>query len=38
MQAGFDELREIQAASEYNLNALIETVDKIVQRAGDKSA
>ena len=33
-----DELREIQAASEYKLNALIETVDKIVRRDGDKSA
>jgi hypothetical protein len=32
------ELREMQAASEYKLNALIETVDKIVRRNGDKSA
>jgi hypothetical protein len=38
MQAGFDELREIQAASEYKLNALIDTVDKIVRRNGGKSA
>jgi septal ring factor EnvC (AmiA/AmiB activator) len=38
MQAGFDELRGIQAASEYKLKALIETVDKIVQRDGDTSA
>jgi ABC-type transporter Mla subunit MlaD len=38
MQAGFDELREIQANTEYKLNALIETVDKIVRRDGDKSA
>ena len=32
------ELREMQAASEYKLNALIETVDKIVRRNGGKSA
>jgi hypothetical protein len=38
MQAGFDELREIHANTEYKLNALIETVDKIVRRNGDKSA
>jgi hypothetical protein len=38
MEAGFRELREIQASSEYKLNALIETVDKIVRRNGDKSA
>ena len=38
MDAGFRELREIQTATEYRLNALIETVDKIVRRNGGKSA
>jgi hypothetical protein len=38
MGAGFRELREIQAATEYKLNALIDTVDKIVRRNGGKSA
>jgi hypothetical protein len=31
---GFQQIREIQAASEYKLNALIETVDKLVHRNG----
>ncbi len=34
MQEGFRELREIQAAGEYKLNALINAVDKLVQRNG----
>lgn len=33
-KAGFRELREIQANTEYKLNALIETVDKLVRRDG----
>jgi hypothetical protein len=33
-----DELREIQATSEYKLNALIEMVDKIVRRNGGTPA
>ena len=32
--AGFKELREVQAATEYKLNALIDTVDKIVRKNG----
>jgi hypothetical protein len=38
MEAGFRELREIQATSEYKLNALVETVDKIVRRDGGTPA
>ncbi|MGH9345112.1 MAG: hypothetical protein ACRD19_15300 [Terriglobia bacterium] len=34
MKEGFREVKEIQAHTEYKLNALIETVDKIVQRNG----
>ena len=34
MESGFRELKEVQAASEYKLNALIETVDKLVRRNG----
>ncbi|MGH9377318.1 MAG: hypothetical protein ACRD1I_00840 [Terriglobia bacterium] len=34
MKEGFRELKEIQAHTEYKLNALIETVDKLVQRNG----
>jgi predicted nucleic acid-binding Zn-ribbon protein len=34
MESGFRDLREVQAASEYKLNALIETVDKLVRRNG----
>jgi hypothetical protein len=38
MESGFRDLREAQAASEYKLNALIETVDKLAHRNGhDKS-
>jgi peptidoglycan hydrolase CwlO-like protein len=33
---GFRELREIQADTQYKLNALIETVDKLVRRNGHK--
>jgi len=36
VEAGFRQLREIQASTEYKLNALIETVDKIVRRDGHK--
>jgi hypothetical protein len=36
MQAGFEELRGIQAETGYKLNALIDTVDKIVRRNGHK--
>jgi hypothetical protein len=38
MEAGFAEVRDLQAASEYKLNALIETVDKIVRHNGDSPA
>jgi chromosome segregation ATPase len=34
MTAGFQELRELQANTEYKLNALIDTVDKLVRRDG----
>jgi archaellum component FlaC len=34
MTAGFQELREIQANTEFKLNALIDTVDKLVRRDG----
>lgn len=37
VSASIQELREAQAASEYKLNALIETVDKLVRRNGDTS-
>jgi t-SNARE complex subunit (syntaxin) len=36
MEAGFREVRAIQADTEYKLNALIETVDKLVRRNGHK--
>jgi len=39
MESGFRDLRDSQAASEYKLNALIETVDRLVHRNGhDKSS
>ncbi|HET7102368.1 MAG TPA: hypothetical protein VFJ52_14530 [Terriglobia bacterium] len=39
MDSGFRNLRESQTASEYKLNALIETVDKLTRRNGhDKSS
>jgi hypothetical protein len=34
MESGFRDLIDAQAASEYRLNALIETVDKLVRRNG----
>jgi hypothetical protein len=34
MESGFRDLRDAQAAGEYKLNALIETVDKLVHRNG----
>lgn len=38
MDSGFRELKDAQAASEYKLNALIETVDRLIRRNGhDKS-
>jgi peptidoglycan hydrolase CwlO-like protein len=33
---GFQELRQLHADTEYKLNALIETVDKLVHRDGHK--
>jgi peptidoglycan hydrolase CwlO-like protein len=36
MEAGFQEIREIQANTQYKLNALIDTVDKLVRRDGQK--
>jgi chromosome segregation ATPase len=36
VEAGFRQLREIQASTENKLNALIDTVDKIVRRDGHK--
>jgi peptidoglycan hydrolase CwlO-like protein len=36
--AGFKELREVQAATEYKLNALIDTVDKIVRKNGHEKS
>ena len=36
MDAGFQELRELHADTQYKLNALIETVDKLVRRDGHK--
>jgi chromosome segregation ATPase len=32
--AGFQDIRELQANTEYKLNTLIETVDKLVRRDG----
>ena len=37
MELGFKELREIQAGSEHKLNALIDTVDKLVRHNGNPS-
>jgi chromosome segregation ATPase len=34
MEAGFRQLHEIQATTDYKLNALIDTVDKLVRRNG----
>ncbi len=36
MDAGFQELRGLHADTQYKLNALIETVDKLVRRNGHK--
>jgi chromosome segregation ATPase len=36
MTAGFQEVRELQANTEYKLNALIDTVDKLVRRDGQR--
>jgi phosphate uptake regulator len=36
MTAGFQEIRELQANTEYKLNALIDTVDKLVRRDGQQ--
>jgi predicted nucleic acid-binding Zn-ribbon protein len=36
MDAGFQQLREVQTSTEYKLNALIDTVDKLVRRDGHK--
>ncbi len=36
MEVGFRQLREVQASTEYKLNALIEAVDKLVRRDGHK--
>jgi archaellum component FlaC len=36
MTAGFQEIRELQANTEYKLNALIDTVEKLVRRDGQK--
>ena len=36
MAAGFQELRELQANTEYKLNVLIDTVDRLVHRDGHK--
>ncbi len=35
MTSGFQEVKEIQANTEYKLNALIETVDKLVRKNGN---
>jgi len=35
-QAAFREVREIQANTEYKLNALIETVDKLIRHNGNR--
>ncbi len=37
MDKGFQELREILAQTDYKLNALIDTVDKLVRRNGGAS-
>lgn len=34
MTSGFQEVKEIQANTEYKLNALIETVDKLIRKNG----
>jgi CO/xanthine dehydrogenase FAD-binding subunit len=34
MASGFREVKEIQAKTEYKLNALIETVDKLIRKNG----
>jgi uncharacterized coiled-coil protein SlyX len=34
MEAGFQELRQLHADTEYKLNSLIDTVDKLVRRNG----
>ena len=36
MEAGFEELRALHADTEYKLNALIDTVDKLARRNGHK--
>jgi peptidoglycan hydrolase CwlO-like protein len=36
MTDGFRELRELHASTEYKLNSLIDTVDKLVRRNGRK--
>ena len=36
--AGFEKLREAQALTEYKLNALIDTVDKIVRKNGHEKS
>jgi exonuclease VII small subunit len=36
MTVGFQELRELHANTESKLNALIDTVDKLVRRNGQK--
>jgi uncharacterized coiled-coil protein SlyX len=36
--AGFKELREAQTATDYKLNALIDTVDKIVRKNGHEKS
>ena len=34
MDAGFQQIREVQSNTEYKLNALIDTVDKLARRNG----
>jgi len=36
MTSGFKEVKEIQANTEYKLNALIETVDKLIRKNGNE--
>ena len=36
MDAGFQQIREVQSNTEYKLDALINTVDKLVRRNGHK--
>jgi hypothetical protein len=36
MDTGFRQIREVQSHTEYKLNALIDTVDKLVRRNGHK--